>query len=411
MTVSITYPKWNDIFLTRLAENGFGVSEKARSALECVNHIAPTVHVPMGWNWLFASLIASNTNIAAALEMAGCDIRGLFKQLVIGEPMILIEELRPDKHPEQNDEFIDLLLEGCINSADSQDRKFLTSGDILNCLFRYPCQDDHRGINMLSLFGVADEIGVALIRTTRKLRQLFPSCEEQRYLLGYEDNRFSFHNVGLLTPGNAAGHAPADAAIPIVSQVFERNVWATRNEIAEFEALLNTERIREDAFQRFFEEHPDFLLGYEYKTLYPHVMLRSGKGGILIPDFLIERVDTNLCDIIDLKRPDERIIAGPPKRRGLSAALTRALNQLREYREALEDPEVRIELERRTGLRAYKPSICVVIGRSRAWFSSEERIKVMEEYKHLKVLTYDDLLGMAKRRYAVMLGKKGIQVE
>ncbi|MGH9962319.1 MAG: hypothetical protein ACREBC_35245, partial [Pyrinomonadaceae bacterium] len=71
-----------------------------------------------------------------------------------------------------------------------------------------------------------------------------------------------------------------------------------------------SELTKEGDLQTFFEKHPHFLLRGEYKRLYPQVFLSNADTAIgdLKPDFLLERIDTGLCDIWDIKLPT-------PKRR------------------------------------------------------------------------------------------------
>jgi hypothetical protein len=66
--------------------------------------------------------------------------------------------------------------------------------------------------------------------------------------------------------------------------------------LLELEDLINSSRVSEIDFQRFFERNPEFLLGDSYKNAHPHIVL-SSEAGSLIPDFVLEPVDQNSCVI------------------------------------------------------------------------------------------------------------------
>lgn len=170
--------------------------------------------------------------------------------------------------------------------------------------------------------------------------------------------------------------------------------WA---QIDEFEALINRVNTTEWDLQRFFIQHPSFLLGSNYARLHSQIGLVRDDGTRMIPDFFLERPGTAFADIVDLKKPSAKLVSGPRDRRGLAASLTRALNQVREYREYFEVSATRREFHRRHGFHAYRPAIMVVIGRSVDYLDHLERVRIEGEYKNLQIVTYDDLLNRAKR--------------
>jgi hypothetical protein len=167
--------------------------------------------------------------------------------------------------------------------------------------------------------------------------------------------------------------------------------------VEEFDSLINRSDVSEYDVQKFFEAHPSFLLGSQYHRLHSQVALTSDTGTKLIPDFFAERVGTTFADIIELKKPSEKLVSGSGSRRGMAVSVTRALSQLREYRNYFDDISRRREFHRRYGFEAFRPAIIVVIGRSSSYLDQLERISIEDEYKHLQLLTYDDILLRAKR--------------
>ena len=170
--------------------------------------------------------------------------------------------------------------------------------------------------------------------------------------------------------------------------------WDT---IHDFEVLINRRDTTEWDLQKFFERHPQFLLGSHYSHLHSQVALVKGDGTELVPDFFAERVGTGYADIIELKRPSARLVSGCRGRKGIAASITRALNQVREYRNYFDDASVRRRFHNRYGFDAFRPAIIVVIGRARNYLDQIERIRIEDEYRNLQVLTYDDILRRARQ--------------
>jgi hypothetical protein len=117
----------------------------------------------------------------------------------------------------------------------------------------------------------------------------------------------------------------------------------------------------------------------------------------LIPDFFAERVGTTFADIIELKTPSAKLVSGPKGRKGFASALTRALNQVRVYRNYFDDTARRHLFHERYGFEAFRPAITVVIGRSSDYLNHMDRITIEDEYRNLQLLTYDDILLRAKQ--------------
>lgn len=169
------------------------------------------------------------------------------------------------------------------------------------------------------------------------------------------------------------------------------------SDIEAFESLINRSDVTELDLQLFFEKHPRFLLGAQYQRLHSQVVLVNDDGQELIPDFFAERVGTSFADIIELKKPSEKLVVGPTNRRGLASSITRALNQVRVYRNYFDDANRRRLFHRHYGFEAFRPVITVVIGRSSDYLNHMERIVIEDEYRNLELLTYDDILLRAKQ--------------
>jgi glycine cleavage system H protein len=69
----------------------------------------------------------------------------------------------------------------------------------------------------------------------------------------------------------------------IAASLVSARAYAGREIIEEFEYLINKAGLREQELQEFFERHPDFLLGAEYASLHPQVVLKGAPDEALIP--------------------------------------------------------------------------------------------------------------------------------
>jgi hypothetical protein len=143
-------------------------------------------------------------------------------------------------------------------------------------------------------------------------------------------------------------------------------------EISEFELLINKPGVREREIQAFLESHKEFLRGLNYRDVYPQVVLERENGRKLIPDFILEPAEGEFCDLLDLKLPSVRLVAGRDRRLTLAAALHEAAAQLREYSAYFEEEKHRRWVQEQYGLKVYRPKLMVVVGRDPSHLDSEE---------------------------------------
>jgi hypothetical protein len=167
--------------------------------------------------------------------------------------------------------------------------------------------------------------------------------------------------------------------------------------IANFEKLISKAELDEKAdLQSYFESNPEFLFfGTKYRKIFPHITLkREGKSN-LIPDFLLEHVTDGYCDILDIKLPDKKLLAGRDERRRFSYEVEDAIAQVSEYREYFNDPSNRENIEKTHGIKIYKPNILVLVGDSTN-IDVEELIRIRDRRKDGEVITYSDIVRQMK---------------
>lgn len=170
-----------------------------------------------------------------------------------------------------------------------------------------------------------------------------------------------------------------------------------KEEVDRLDALINDPQGREVDIQRMIEAHPQILLGGEYIRL--HAQLRLDRHGpTLIPDFFVESV-TGLCDILDLKRPSERIVVRQPKNRSrFSASVHTGLAQVRTYSEFFDDESNRAWFEHKFRLKVFRPMKIILIGRDSEFLHPYERRLIEISLGDSRVFTYDDVLRMARAK-------------
>lgn len=170
-----------------------------------------------------------------------------------------------------------------------------------------------------------------------------------------------------------------------------------REEVDELELLVSKEQVREQELQAFIERHPEVFLGGEYIRMYGQVRLECSET-ILIPDFLLEHV-SGFCDIMELKLPTVRVVTGKPTRRRLSMAVYEAAAQTRVYRDFFDEKDHRDWFEKKyVPLCSFKPRTLLLIGRDKSFGNAMEKRKLELSLGDYRILTYDDLLRIARTR-------------
>jgi hypothetical protein len=187
-----------------------------------------------------------------------------------------------------------------------------------------------------------------------------------------------------------------------------RNRWLTvirdnegvRADVAMLEQLLNI-NASEQEMQRFFEEHPAILMQARLGIPISHPSYVSPKPNTL--DFAFTPIlgaqDGDSVDLLELKRPDAPLLNNLRLHRGLSMALHRAIDQVRDYGRRLSDPLNAARLIKKLGYLPSTPKLGVLIGRDRKDDAEDELFKLrVEEQINVSVITYDEILeGQAKQ--------------
>ena len=228
--------------------------------------------------------------------------------------------------------------------------------------------------------------------------------EDYQYVLAAEQNRIVVRIASVLddyVQRTDSGLLVPERAILLLK---EQYACVTRDELEELEALLNSERTKEGDFQAFFEEHPHFLRQWDYREVYPHVMLKRPEGG-LVPDFILTNRDMSRACILELKTPHATIIRRQENRDRFTSCVMEARSQLLRYRDWFSDHNNRSQLERHVGMSIYQPQLITIIGRSREFFDDVDRQRLASDQQDMQVVTYDDIVALARRRMMIIGGR------
>jgi hypothetical protein len=143
-----------------------------------------------------------------------------------------------------------------------------------------------------------------------------------------------------------------------------------------------------------------------------HFVFPEAPGRFYQPDFVMKprtgaSVGTN-WEILDLKLPDDALMTAGSVHPALSAKLTRAVQQLRNYREyfSRRDNETRGELITRFGYQPLHPRVAVLIG-------SRQRAEGIERAQgsaalDVEIITYDDIVEFEESRLVLQAPLAGL---
>ncbi|OIN09044.1 Shedu anti-phage system protein SduA domain-containing protein [Oceanisphaera psychrotolerans] len=120
------------------------------------------------------------------------------------------------------------------------------------------------------------------------------------------------------------------------------------NGIEKFSVLIQLDE-SEQSFQRCLEEHSSLFQALGYTNAIPHPVIESETLGDYIPDFIVQR-DDGLWQLLELKRPDTKVLKNRTRRDSWYAEMQSYLSQCIDYIEQLREQSVRSKFERRYGV-------------------------------------------------------------
>lgn len=230
---------------------------------------------------------------------------------------------------------------------------------------------------------------------------LLAEFDDMGFIVSYRAGRYSVSPA--LKPRNefeGRYYFRAGDARPTGFFTVHEDSGAIQREVEAFEALINHPDVSEGQLQRFFEEHPHFLSPSHMPL--PQVRLSRQDGSVLIPDFILKPVVAQQRDssweVLDLKRPQEKLLAGKGSRARLSSRVMSAIRQLRDYQEHFIDPRHAPRIASLLGHPLRYPQIGVLIGR----LANTDVTALEREQRQLmgvKIVTYDEILERQQAQF------------
>jgi Domain of unknown function (DUF4263) len=231
------------------------------------------------------------------------------------------------------------------------------------------------------------------------LQRLLREMEDLGFLVAYDNGRFRIGPA--LNPKRGIEgyyyYGPGDRR-KTSNKLFtvDRDLFGIKYEIELFEALINNPNVNESNLQKFFEEHPHFLVGSSLAEPISHPHFSDGKGNLLVPDFVMKPVVAqerhSKWEVLDLKLPAERLISGPARHRGFSSAVTKAITQLKNYGDYFQNPGNSEIVKTVLGHALRYPRLAVVIGRLPEEGQLEELERAQSREPYVRIVTYDEIL-------------------
>lgn len=178
----------------------------------------------------------------------------------------------------------------------------------------------------------------------------------------------------------------------------DRDLYGIQYEVELLEALLNRNETTEVELQRFFEEHPHFLIPNQLFRVLPHVRLME-ETKLLIPDFIVKPVVAAQKDseweVLDLKRPNAKLFVGKANRARFSQEVMNAIAQLRDYGDYFRNPQNAISVSTKLGHKLRFPKLAALVGRLQN-IDVEALALAQDRERDVRIVTYDEILERQK---------------
>ena len=180
----------------------------------------------------------------------------------------------------------------------------------------------------------------------------------------------------------------------------DRDLCGIQHEVELFEALINRSETGEPELQRFLEDNPHFLGDIRMSLPLSQVHLESHSGKLLVPDFIVKPIvaiqrDSN-WQVLDLKKPSAKLLAGPTRHTRLSHEVMQAICQLRNYGDYFRNHENTQRVEQLLGHCLKYPRLAVLIGRLHGC-DVEALEKAQSREPDVRIVTYDEILERQQR--------------
>lgn len=166
--------------------------------------------------------------------------------------------------------------------------------------------------------------------------------------------------------------------------------------VQEFETMLGQDLVEQN-WQAWFKRN-DWVLGSDFVRVLDERAIDTRN----ITDYLMQAYD-GFLDVVEIKKPEGKLRfwadAKDHENYVQSSALTKAITQATKYIYELEREANSAKFLDRVGVKVIKPRCILIFGRSYDWDDEQkEAYRILNSsYHSLTIMTYDHVLGRAKR--------------
>jgi deoxycytidine triphosphate deaminase len=168
--------------------------------------------------------------------------------------------------------------------------------------------------------------------------------------------------------------------------------------VRELERMIRDPSLREQDFQNFFEENDWLLFSHEYIEVKPQIILQLQDGNTLRPDFFLKPITGSLWDILEIKKPMERIVVEKKNRRRVSMAVYEAIAQLRTYASYFDEAVNRHWVNDSHGVNSYKPQLILLIGQRTGIGDPIVERDIRIALSGVRLVTYEELVRIMRHQ-------------
>ncbi len=245
-----------------------------------------------------------------------------------------------------------------------------------------------------------------MIRTVQDLQNVIMARLVSLGELSFEAHTLRFYldingqiGVALSLEDGSWCYADATERLPSGLAVVGLGSWTAI--LKELEELVNSPKTSEQDLQDFFEQNPELLQGEEYDLVIPQaVVCPAGIENAWRLDFVMRPIDQRgFVKVLELKKPFVSMTKKSPfSQNPFTAKLWDAMQQLRRYARAFQEPAVRDKFRQTYQVDVYRPDLHLIAGHR---WELELADKFRDFIKDEKVLieSWEDMVDRLKRKF------------
>lgn len=169
--------------------------------------------------------------------------------------------------------------------------------------------------------------------------------------------------------------------------------------IEDFSLLIQLDE-SEQKFQSFFEDNPPLFEALGYTKAISHPVIEAANLGKYIPDFIVQR-DDGFWQILELKRPDTRVLKNNARRDTWYANMQTYLSQCIDYVELLRDQSVRTRFEQRYGVKMHIGFPVTIVAGVSEQIDQLKAIRLLDRFKEkISLVAFDQAFASMQAWYS-----------